>query len=292
MRHTRILLTAAAVAVSLGATACSVITAPAARTGTPSATSADARGAAAAALHRLPKPGSGATSTQLAPPVVGVNLYVDQNYSTAQIEYFGARDLKYIARTLKLKAVSIAFDYNVPNRYSDTVTASAARTPTIADLAALTSIARSYGLQVEYRVLFAVDNSDSRAGSIQPKNLSAWLRSLLTAQTPALKLAQRARQRVHRRHGDGVDRPVAAVERVLHPGRAPLPRHPVLRELGRPGRGRVLLAAAATAADQVLRRVRLPPGQLAADGLGRAAHSGVGGVPAAGASAAPAPDRH
>jgi hypothetical protein len=189
MRQTGLLLTAAAVAVSLAATACSDTAVPAARTGVASATStaSAARGAEAAALHRLPKPGPGA----FAPPLVGVNLYVDQNYSLAQTEYFGARDLKYIARTLKLKAVSIAWDYNVPSHTSDTVTASPSRTPTVADLAVLTSIARSYGLRVEYRALFAVNSSDSRAGSIQPKNLNAWLRSLLAAQTPALELAQR-----------------------------------------------------------------------------------------------------
>ena len=44
---------------------------------------------------------------------------------------------------------------------------------------------------MEYRALYAIGNSDSRDESIQPKNLTAWLRSLLAAETPALKLAQR-----------------------------------------------------------------------------------------------------
>jgi hypothetical protein len=182
MSPTRIAATAAAIALSLGAAACS---GNAVRAGHTSAASASAAGAsAAAALSRARGP-------KLAPPVVGVNLYVNKNYSMAQTQEFGVRDLRYVARTLKLKAVSIAFDYNVPNRFSDTVTASPSRTPSVADLAALTSIARSYGLRVEYRVLFAVNNSDSRGGSIEPKDLNAWLRSLLAAETPALQLAQR-----------------------------------------------------------------------------------------------------
>ena len=40
-------------------------------------------------------------------------------------------------------------------------------------------------------MLYAIGNSDSRSESIQPRNLKAWLRSLLAAETPALKLAQR-----------------------------------------------------------------------------------------------------
>jgi glycosyl hydrolase family 113 len=141
-------------------------------------------------------PASGAAAIQQpqksAPkPLVGVNLYVNRKYTLAQTKNLGARDLKYIARDLKLKAVSLAWDYNVPSGTSDVVNDSPTRTPTIADLAALTTIARSYGLRVEYRVLYAVGDSDSRGKSIRPKNLSAWLRSLLAAETPALRLAQR-----------------------------------------------------------------------------------------------------
>jgi len=130
-------------------------------------------------------------STPAPKTLVGVNLYVNRNYSLAQTNEFGARDLKYIARDLKLKAVAIAWDYNVPTRTSNVVTASPTRTPTIADLSALTAIAKSYGLRVEYRVLYALGDSDSRVTSIEPKNLSAWLKSLLATETPALKLAQR-----------------------------------------------------------------------------------------------------
>jgi hypothetical protein len=203
MRRTRTFMTAASLAAALGVAACTSAAKPASAGGTASAS-------AAAAQRQL-------QSSAPAPapkPLVGVNLYVNSNYSLAQTKDFGARDLRYIARDLKLKAVSIAWDYNVPSRTSNVVEASKTRTPSIADLAALTSIARSYGLRVEYRVLYALGNSDSRGTSIKPKSLSAWLRSLLVTETPALKLA-RSRQRVRRGHRDGVDRPVAAVGRVL-----------------------------------------------------------------------------
>ncbi len=178
MRRTRMIPAVAAVALFLGVAACT-------------ATPPGHPGTGAASLAGSAPPTARLSSKEPGPKtVVGVNLYAKENYSLADTRAWGARDLRYIARTLKLKAVSIAFDYNVTGRYSDTVTASPTRTPTMADLAALTSIARSYGLRVEYRVLFAVGNSDSRGQSIQPRSLRAWLGSLLTAETPALKLAQ------------------------------------------------------------------------------------------------------
>lgn len=185
MRRTRTLVIGASLAAAVGLAACTSAVTPASTSTKPSTATASA--SAAAALSGLAASGAAAPAR----PLVGVNLYVNQNYSLAQTKDFGARDLTYVARDLKLKAVSIAWDYNVPSPTSDTVTASSSRTPTIADLAALTSIAKSDGLQVEYRVLYAVANSDSRGTSIHPRNLSAWLSSLLSAETPALKLAQR-----------------------------------------------------------------------------------------------------
>ena len=214
-----------------------------------------------------------------------MNLYVNENYSLADTKAWGERDLTYIADTLRLKAVVIAWDYNVPSPSSNSVAASPSRTPTIADLAALTSIARSHGLRVEYRVLYAIGNSDSRTESIQPKNLTAWLRSLLAAETPALKLAQR----------DHVSEFVAGTEMAsidqspLWGGffaKAARLYHGTLSYASWGGKSWVrglLLAAAGPAAAAVFRRVRLSAGQPPGDGLGRAADEGVGRVPAAGA---------
>jgi hypothetical protein len=57
----------------------------------------------------------------------------------------------------------------------------------------LTTLAHAFGLRVEYRALFTINNSSSRSSSIRPKNLGAWLDSLLATERPALELARRAR---------------------------------------------------------------------------------------------------
>jgi hypothetical protein len=173
MRRIRKISTAAAMAISMGAAVSGTIAAPSAHAQT-------------IALSQ-PKAAPAAADTK---PIVGVDLYVDENYSIKDVETWGARDLKYIRDTLGLKAVSIDWDYNVPTSTSNVVEASKTRTPTTAAIEDLTKIAQSDGLRVEYRVLFAVDNSDTRDGSISPKNLKDWLKSLLSAETDALKLAQ------------------------------------------------------------------------------------------------------
>jgi hypothetical protein len=195
VRLTRLAPAAAAIAVSLGVAACTSLASPppgsikpaasavaAARASARASASAAAAFAAAAVRPISQRAGSA--------PLVGVDLYLDENYSLAQTKAWGERDLKYLADTLGLKAVAIVWAYNVPSPFSDRVAASPSRTPTTADLAALTSIAASDGLRVEYRVAYDIGNSDLRDESIKPGNLDAWLRSLLAAETPALKLAQ------------------------------------------------------------------------------------------------------
>ena len=176
MRRTRVAISAAGVGLALCTGACAQTAA------------AHAQAAGTTTVHLAAK--SAAASAANSPPVVGVNLYEEQDYSLAQTTAWGERDIKYIAKTLGLKAIVIAWNYNVPGRHSDDVQATGPLTPSLADIAELTSIAKSYGLRVEYRVLFAVDDSDTRSTSIEPGNLQAWLRSLLTAETPALKLAE------------------------------------------------------------------------------------------------------
>jgi len=181
MRCIRTIATAAVLATSLGAVVGGTIAIPSAHAQT--VTMSLAKGTVTASTH----------AADGSKPVVGVNLYVNENYSLDDVKTWGARDLKYIHDTLGLKAVAIDWDYNVPNRYADVVRASDSRTPTIADIRALTDIAQSYGMRVEYRVLFAINNSDSRDGSIEPRNLSDWLDWLLATETPALKLADNER---------------------------------------------------------------------------------------------------
>jgi hypothetical protein len=171
-RHIRMISAAVAVAIPLGAGVFGAVAVPAAQAQT-------------LAVSAATKPAT--------KPVVGVNLYVNENYSLADTLAWGARDLKYIHDTLGLKAVAIDWDYNVPSQTASVVQDSPTRTPTISDIKALTDIAKSYGMRVEYRVLFAINNADNRDDSIAPKNFPVWLNSLLATESPALRLAAKER---------------------------------------------------------------------------------------------------
>jgi hypothetical protein len=181
MRRIHKISTAAALAISIGAAVSAAISAPSAQAQTIAMTQAKQKATPAAA------------NAGAAKPTVGVDLYVNENYSISDVQDWGARDLKYIRDGLGLKAVSIDWDYNVPSMHSNVVEASKTRTPTIAAIRDLTNIAKSDGLRVEYRVLFAVADKDSRDGSISPKNLNDWLGSLYRTETGALKLADQER---------------------------------------------------------------------------------------------------
>jgi hypothetical protein len=172
-RHIRMISAAVAVAIPLGAAVCGAVAVPSAQAQT------------------ITVSPSRITAPQVKKPVIGMNLYVQQNYSLADVTTWGERDLAYIADTLKLKAVAIDWNYNVPYYGASVVESSPTRTPTIADLRELTKIAESDGLRVQYRALFTVNNSDKRSSSIVPRNLGAWLSSLLRTERPALRLAQR-----------------------------------------------------------------------------------------------------
>lgn len=123
-------------------------------------------------------------------PKVGVDLYITKNYPLSETMQLGERDISYIAHTLNVGAIGIAWDYQVPGPHSDIVEPSNPGTPSISDIAALTAIAHSYNLQVEYRVLFSVGSQNGQTGTFHPSNVSKWLHSLLVAETPALRLAQ------------------------------------------------------------------------------------------------------
>ena len=126
-----------------------------------------------------------------APPLyslgVGVDLYVDRNYLLTQVQSWGSRDIAYLASVLHVNRVGIDWDYVLPSYTSDTVEPSSSITPSPADVAALTSIAQSYGMQVSYRVLFWINGKTEPLYSPHP---DAFLASLLAAETPMLQIAQ------------------------------------------------------------------------------------------------------
>jgi hypothetical protein len=121
--------------------------------------------------------------------ITGVDLYVTRDYSLADTETMGKRDIAWIARTLRVQAIGIAWDLSVPAGTSDVVEASAPVTPSVADIRALTRIAQTYHLRVEYRVLFQVAGRDGATESLRPSSQPRWFASLLSAETPYLRLA-------------------------------------------------------------------------------------------------------
>jgi hypothetical protein len=130
--------------------------------------------------------GSEATAGQI---TTGVDLYVTHDYSLTETEALGKRDIAYIADVLRVQAIGIAWDLTVPDNTSDQVHADGPVTPATADISALTKIALSYHLQVEYRILFKVGGIDGVTESLHPGRLQLWFASLLNAETPYLKLA-------------------------------------------------------------------------------------------------------
>jgi hypothetical protein len=136
--------------------------------------------AAAAGLFPSPAP-SRHTSGQNT-FTVGVDLYAIHNYSLAQARTYGQRDIAWIARSLGLRAMQI--DFNITA--DDQGVRPGLDTPSTADIAELTDIGHSYGMQVSYRVLFT-----GGLGSIPPAETAAWFASLYAAELPYLELAQR-----------------------------------------------------------------------------------------------------
>jgi len=113
---------------------------------------------------------------------VGVGLYAIHDYPLTQARTFGRRDIAWIARSLGLRAVQIDFNLSA----DDQGVRPGFNTASTADIAELTDIAHSYGMQVSYRVLFT-----GGPGSIHPAEAGAWFATLYSAELPYLELAQR-----------------------------------------------------------------------------------------------------
>lgn len=135
------------------------------------------------------KPAPSVTTTR--PLTTGVDLYITRDYSLAETEALGRRSIAWIAGTLRVQAIGIAWDLSVPHGTSDVVLARGPVTPSVADIRALTQIAHAYHLRVEYRVLFQVAGTDGATESLRPASQPVWIASLLSAETAYLKLAAR-----------------------------------------------------------------------------------------------------
>ena len=127
-------------------------------------------------------------------PVLGVDLYAQDNYTPAQVRVYGTRMLAYIKNTLHADAVGIVWDFFAPGDTSNVVESTPA-TLTPAGVAILTRIAHRDGLAVYYRpLMFALSyNRTPWEGAFQPPDQAAWFTSYYQAEKPYLKVAQRLR---------------------------------------------------------------------------------------------------
>jgi hypothetical protein len=126
------------------------------------------------------------------PPVLGVDLYAQNNYNATTTFVDGVRTISYLKNVLKAKAVGILWNFYSPGRSSDVVQARKSTT-SVADLVMLTKIARRYGLAVEWRPLVFVPSHANNPweGEILPPDPQKWLNNYFSLEYPYLKAAQK-----------------------------------------------------------------------------------------------------
>jgi hypothetical protein len=123
-------------------------------------------------------------------PVLGVDLYAQENYTPAQVEAYGRRTLGYIKNVLKANAVGIVWTFISPDPYEETIETTNA-TLSAANVGILTRIANQDHLLVEYRPLILVQDSPSKwEGQISPYLAEDWFNSYYRAELPYLRIAQ------------------------------------------------------------------------------------------------------
>jgi hypothetical protein len=136
-------------------------------------------------------------ATPLAPykvkrPVLGVDLYAQNNYPAAINFADGVRTISYIKNVLKAKAIGILWNFYSPGRNSNVIQARKS-TMSVADVVMLTKIAQRYGLAVEWRPLVFVPSHANNPweGDIFPPNPGKWFNSYFSVEYPYLKAAQK-----------------------------------------------------------------------------------------------------
>jgi hypothetical protein len=139
----------------------------------------------------LPLPSSSVPVLGLSKPVLGVDLYALSNYPAAEVRTDGQRVLSYIKTVLKADAVGIVWNFFAPGDSSAAVQ-STRDTLSARNVAILTRIADSYGLQVEYRPVILVPRLQNPwSGKILPGNPVRWFDNYYRAELPYLRAAQR-----------------------------------------------------------------------------------------------------
>lgn len=125
-------------------------------------------------------------------PILGVDLYSQQDYDLATVRTYGERNLTYIKDTLRAQSVGLIWNLYSPSTTSDAVSQTRiSLTP--ADVATLTRQAYRLGMSVEYRpvIRIGVGPDWTWEGHLDPQSRQAWFASLFSAEAPYLRLAQR-----------------------------------------------------------------------------------------------------
>jgi hypothetical protein len=168
---TRAVTAALAVALALGAAACT-------RPLVPASATADNPVPHQSAVLKVHK------------PLLGADLYATDNYRPAIVRRDGKRDLTYMRHILKLDAVGIAWNLYTARDHSNVVSrASQSLSP--ANVATLTRQAKADGFSIEFRPLIKVDAGSVWEGYITPENDARWFNSFFHAELPYLRIAQR-----------------------------------------------------------------------------------------------------
>jgi hypothetical protein len=152
--------------------------------------------ASAATVH-VPK----ATAARHRAPLLGVYEYSETNYTLAETKSYGTAVLGYIRGKLDAQVAGLMWDLCSPGFRSEVVHACAADAGTgsmsPSDIAALATIAKADGLQIQMRPIIRVGppsgwNIAKRSweGHIQPPNQQKWFENLLAAELPYLRVAK------------------------------------------------------------------------------------------------------
>ncbi len=125
-------------------------------------------------------------------PLLGVDLYAQDNYSAAVTTELGTRTLLYIKNVLKANAVGLLWNLYSPGRNSNKV-GPRASSMSAANIMILTKIAQHLGLKVEYRPLVFVPSHPVNPweGLISPPSQKIWINNYFKALLPYARAAQK-----------------------------------------------------------------------------------------------------
>ena len=144
-----------------------------------------------------------AKAAKVSPPLLGVDVYSETDYSTSATTNYGNAILPYLHTDLKAQVVGLMWDLCTPRARSNLVRTcrSEAKSGTgsmsAADIDDLATMAKQDGLQIQMRPIIRVGAPSgwnnpklSWEGNINPRNEKAWFSNLLSAELPYLKVAK------------------------------------------------------------------------------------------------------